>query len=350
MQLRPGIRVVLRYGDGDGATDALGMVEDVTEATVTVATKRGPVVVERSAILVAHEVPPAPVRTGQPHRVLSAVDLRRISAAAWLPPTSTWLHADNVRAEAAGAEDFVQTGWLLRSAPGTASRRANTALPLDAPGMPVAQALDAVEAWYEAQGAQPGVQIFSADDSAALAPECAELGPLLRERGYTPSAPVLLLTGATREAAAGATRAAEAALPGLSIEVADAPAPEFVTVLGPGPDQPGRVELTALLTAGEQVQFLTAWAHHPDGSRSPVAVCRLTEVNRWAVVTNLVTQPGLRRRGAGRALVRAALATAAGRGVRSYLVDVAADDEASLGLFSSLGATVAQRSWFARRG
>ena len=72
-------------------------------------------------------------------------------------------------------------------------------------------------------------------------------------------------------------------------------------------------------------------------------------MNRWAVVTNLVTHPGLRRRGAGRAIVRAALATAAGRGVRSYLVDVEADNAASLALFESLGATVAQRSWYARR-
>src|SRR5699024_7738130 len=99
MQLRPGIRVVLRYRDGDGATDALGTVEDVTDTTVTVRTKRGPAVVERAAIIVAHEVPPAPVRTGRPHEVVSAVDLRRISAAAWLPPESTWLHSDNVRAE-----------------------------------------------------------------------------------------------------------------------------------------------------------------------------------------------------------------------------------------------------------
>jgi hypothetical protein len=35
--------------------------------------------------------------------------------------------------------------------------------------------------------------------------------------------------------------------------------------------------------------------------------------------------------------------------VRSYLVDVEADNTASLALFESLGASVAQRSWFARR-
>jgi len=348
MQLRPGIRVVLRYRDGDGATDALGTIEDVTEDTVTVGTKRGAAIVRRDAILLAHEVPPAPVRTGPPHEVVSAVDLRRISAAAWLPPQSTWLHSDNVRAEAAGATDFVQAGWLLRAERESSSERANSALPLDDPGMPVAQALDAVETWYLAREARPAVQIFSTDPSATLDPACAELGPLLRERGYEPSPPTLLLTGATREAAAGATRAADAALPGLTIEVTDAPTADYVAALGYPADHPEHAAHARLLASGEQVQFLTAWARHPDGSRSPVAACRLAEVSRWAVVTNLVTQPALRRRGAGRAIVRAALATAAGRGVRSFLADVEADNAASVALFESLGARVAQRSWYAR--
>lgn len=349
MQLRPGIRVVLRYRDGAGATDALGTVEDVTDTTVTVRTKRGPAVVERAAIIVAHEVPPAPVRTGRPHEIVSAVDMRRISAAAWLPPESTWLHADNVKAEAQGATDFVQAGWLLRSEPGTSSKRASSVLPLDDPGMPVSQALDAVESWYETRDAVPMVQIFSADSSSALDPSCADLGPLLRDRGYTASPPTLLLTGATREAAAGATRAADAALPGLAIDMTESPSDDYVTALGVPPEHPERDAFTRLLATGEQVQFFSAWAQHPDGSRSPVAACRMAEVNRWAVVTNLVTQPALRRRGAGRAIVRAALATAAGRGVRSYLVDVEADNAASIALFESLGAKVAQRSWYARR-
>lgn len=349
MQLRPGIRVVLRYHDGESATDALGTVEDLTDDTVTVLTKRGSTVVQRDSILLAHEVPPAPVRTGRPHEVVSAVDLRRISAAAWLPPASTWLHSDNVRAEAAGATNFVQAGWLLRAEPAASSKRANSTLPLDDPGMPAAQALDAVENWYAARDARPMVQIYSTDSSSTLVPGCAELGPLLRERGYEAMPPTLLLTGATREAAAGATRAADAALPGLTIEVVDSPSEDYLAALGYPADHEGHEAYGRLLTSGEQVQFLTAWADHPDGSRSPVAACRLVEVSRWAVVTNLVTQPALRRRGAGRAIVRAALATAAGRGVRSFLADVEADNTASVALFESLGASVAQRSWYARR-
>ncbi|MDN6378515.1 MAG: GNAT family N-acetyltransferase, partial [Brevibacterium aurantiacum] len=65
---------------------------------------------------------------------------------------------------------------------------------------------------------------------------------------------------------------------------------------------------------------------------------------------NLGTPPHLRRAGAGRSGARAAAALLAQRGVRSYLVDVEASNEASLNLFTSLGATVRHRSWYASRG
>ncbi|WP_420095663.1 GNAT family N-acetyltransferase, partial [Brevibacterium sediminis] len=65
------------------------------------------------------------------------------------------------------------------------------------------------------------------------------------------------------------------------------------------------------------------------------------------VITNLITRPDLRRRGAGRSVAAAAAALLAQRGVRSYLVDVESSNEASLGLFASLGATLRHRSWYA---
>ena len=46
-------------------------------------------------------------------------------------------------------------------------------------------------------------------------------------------------------------------------------------------------------------------------------------------------------------MARAAAALLAQRGVRSYLVDVDAGNEASVSLFASLGATVRHRSWYA---
>lgn len=348
---RPGQRVVIRFTGPDGQpTDALGTVVAADDSSVDVETKRGTVRIDRTDVLLVHEVPPAPTGPGRLHRIVSAADLRRISASVWTPADLTWLNARNLGAEAREDENdtFVQTGWLLR-ANGGETRRANSVLPLSDPGLDAAAALDVAEAWYAERGADPIVQIYSAEDSATLAPACADLGALLKERGYVPSGATHLLTGATAEAAAGLHRPSEAALPGLVIEAADTPEDLHFTAWGRPVGSDTHEAYATLVASGEQTQVWSAWAEHADGSRTLVATCRLGISHKWAVITNLVTAPDLRRRGAGRAVVRAALVAAASRGVRSYLVDVEAHNTASLALFDSLGASTAHRSWYATR-
>lgn len=358
--LQPGKRVVVRYSldpeDSHSTSDALGVVETVDEAGVEIATKRGPLRIARAQILLVHEVPPAPTKTGRTHEIVSAVDLRRISAAAWLPADVSWLHVENLRNEGADTDaeiGLLQKGWLLRSSE-SVTRRANSALPITDSGLGWEQGLEAVEAWYQAREKPSTVQIFSADDSTALAPECEGLGPLLSQRGYTPSEAVFLLTGSTAEAAAGAAGPAAAAAPGLLIDVSESPTAEhfdaWTSQRSPG-TEPGSAEaFRSLIQADQPCEFVTAYAEHPDGSRSMVAACRIVERSKWGVITNLNTRPDLRRRGAGRSVARAAAALLAQRGVRSYLVDIEAGNEASLGLFDSLGAAVRHRSWYARQG
>ncbi|WP_444500396.1 putative acetyltransferase, partial [Brevibacterium aurantiacum] len=172
--LQPGRRVVVRYslapGDTHSTSDALGVVTAVDEAGLEIDTKRGP--------------------------LRSAVDLRRISAAAWLPHDVSWLHVENLRnegTEAAAEVSLLQKGWLLRHSE-SATRRANSCLPVTDTGLGWEQGLDAVEEWYRARGRPSRVQIYSADDSSTLAPECEGLAPLLSARGYTPSEATLLLS------------------------------------------------------------------------------------------------------------------------------------------------------------
>lgn len=347
----PGMRVVIRYRDGDGAADALGEVETASEASIRVRTKRGPIDVDRADVLLMHEVPPAPVRAAPPHAALSAPDLRRIGAAGWLPQDSVWLHASTLRTELSGdAADAdaptLERGWLLRASQ-SGSKRSSSVLPLDDPEIPAEEALTAAESFYERRGLAPIVQLYSDMDSSELAAPCRAVAGLLRGRGYEPTESTLLLTGSTAEAAQGMTRAAEAALPGLRLEVSDAPTEQHFAAWG-RPDAESRSDFAQLI-ACSRPQFVTAYAQHPDGTESMVASCRMAESKKWAIITNLVTDPALRRRGAGRAVVRAALATASGRGIRSYLADVVDDNEPSLGLFRSIGAVPRQRSWHARR-
>jgi hypothetical protein len=63
IDLVPGMRVVVRYLIPSGqATDALGMLLSADERTLTVDGKHGVVTIDRTAIVAAKQVPPAPVR------------------------------------------------------------------------------------------------------------------------------------------------------------------------------------------------------------------------------------------------------------------------------------------------
>lgn len=346
------MRFRLPGSDEHGATDALGLVTAADEASVSIDTKRGSVRIPREAIILVHEVPPAPTRTGRTHEIVSAVDLRRISAAAWLPTDVSWLHAENLRNEGReGAEEIslLQKGWLLRSS-GSVMKRANSALPITDAGLSPEQTLDAVEAWYRGRSKPARVQIFSDADSNDLAEVCAPLAPLLASRGYTPGPATLLLTGATAEAAAGAVSPSDAAAPGLRIVVEDTPRPQQYAAWASERDPGSAEDFHGLVEAVQPCQFVTAYAELSDGSTPMIATCRVVERHKWGVITNLVTRPDLRRRGAGRSVVRAAAALLARRGVRSYLVDVEAANSASLGLFGSLGTKVRHRSWYATLG
>lgn len=344
---QPGQRVVIRYTDGGSPTDAVGSVTAAAESSVTVETKRGAVTIPRETILLVHELPPAPTRPGALHRIVSAEDLQRIAAATWLPEDSAWLHADNLRAEERDEPPSVQAGWLLR-ANGGVTHRANSALPLGDPGMPPEQALELVTAWFAERDQRPAFLIHSSAGTTELAPACAAIAPRFRDAGLAPSKPTLVLTAATREVAGGADRPAEAAPGGLEIVEHDEPHAVHFEAWGCPVGSPGHEAYRRLLCGPESRTFFSAIERGADGATTLVGTVRLAMAQKWAVVSDLVVAPAYRRRGAGRALVRAAAAGAAVRGVRSALVQVQAGNEASLGLMASAGFTEHHRYWHAR--
>lgn len=366
---RPGMRVVLRFRAGSGATDALGQVTVVDDASVTVETKRGPVRVPREDIILAHEVPPAPQRAGRLHEVVSAADVRRVAAHAWLPPEVTWLNRDNLHRdaaqvagdEAAGPEAFVQSGWLLRAAGGVGKEAANSALPLDPPGVETAEALEMVSQWYGQHGLEPMVQIYSDADSNELAEPCREVAGLFRDAGFTPSEPQLALTAATAEAAAGLADPAAAAPAGLSIVRSDAPHGLHYDAWGHPEGSESHDAFAALMTSAEQMFILSAItgplpgqadaaeqsAAQPAGQPTLIGTIRVALTHRWAVLSHLIVHPSARRRGVGAALVQAAAAAASQQGIRSLLADVPASNEAAVALMRARGGREHHRHWFA---
>ena len=344
---QPGQRVVIRYTEDGSPTDAVGSVAAATEHTVSVETKRGTVTIPRAAIQLVHELPPAPTRPGALHRIVSAEDLQRIAAHTWLPEDSAWLHADNIRAEERDEPGAVQAGWLLR-ANGGVTNRANSALPLSDPGMPPEEALELVTAWFAARDQPPAFLIHSSAGTTELAPACAAIAGRFRDAGLVPSRPTLVLTAATRDVAAGAGRPADAAPAGLEVVEHEEPHAVHFEAWGRPVGSPGHDAYRALLCGPESRTFFSAIARDGAGNTTLIGVIRVAMSQKWAVISDLVVAPAFRRRGAGRALVRAAAAGAAVRGIRSALVQVETGNEPSLALMASLGFTEHHRYWHAR--
>ncbi len=72
------------------------------------------------------------------------IDIERVAARHWRGTEEEWLG-----------------GWLLRAAEGFTGR-ANSALPLGDPGLPLDSALDAVVSWYRDRGLPPMIAVPAA--------------------------------------------------------------------------------------------------------------------------------------------------------------------------------------------
>jgi N-acetylglutamate synthase len=166
-----GARVSLRYrlGERDGRalySDAVGeLSRDETDgAVVVVATRRGPVRVERAAVVAVRAVPP-PV----PRRPswAAVARLEGLCADAWPAqvdvPLGAWrLRASGDRAAAPPPEtpgSHAGRPAAVGRGAGGFTGRANAALAIGDPGLPLREALDAVRAFAAAHGIPPRVQV-----------------------------------------------------------------------------------------------------------------------------------------------------------------------------------------------
>ncbi|WP_253859927.1 GNAT family N-acetyltransferase [Prauserella alba] len=224
--------------------------------------------------------------------------------------------------------------WRLRAAGGFTGR-ANSALAIDDPGLPLPDALAAVCDFAHQHAIPPMLQAVQnspverdlprfgwrpCDDHAAGNDVAVLLGPAASPDG-----------GPLGTGPALATEAAPDTEPAdRHVEVLAEPLPGWweLTI---GTTEPTGAE-RAVLTGGDAVGY--GLVHGPDGARAAV---RGAVADGLLLVARLTVRPGHRRQGLARALM-AAIGTWGGRhGASRCVLQVAADNAGALALYNRLG-------------
>jgi len=230
-----------------------------------------------------------------------------------------------------GAEETRLGDWHFRATSGY-TRRANSVHPLGRPGVPLAAAVAHVRAWFEARSL-PGIFKMT---PAACPPE---LDAFLAEAGWE------------REAETGVMTADVAAVPrpalpdGCHAVLASAPDPSWL-------DAFARWHRLGAAAAGTHAWIVSAIrparavarVTGPDGEVVSVglAVADAPHVGLF----DLVTDPELRSRGIGRAVVGALVAWGVAQGARQVYLQVEARNEAARRLYAALGFAPAYPYWY----
>ena len=245
-----------------------------------------------------------------PERTVTRRDVRDLEAAAaggWVALEAEWLG-----------------GWLLRASGGFTGR-GNSCLPLDDPGMPVGQAVEAVEAWY-ARRRLPA--LFQMPEPLGQA-----LGPQLDARGWSaPFNRTSVMTAPLDEVRA-ATRDD---LP--EVRVRDEPDAAWLETYhyrgGKLPDH-----AVDVLVNAHTVGFASIDEHGERVAIARGAVSTAPSGRCWLGLTAVEVVPDARGRGLGRHVVAGLAVWAARHGAHEAYLQVAESNLAALATYRRVGFT-----------
>ncbi|MFF2715823.1 GNAT family N-acetyltransferase [Streptomyces sp. NPDC058011] len=292
-------------GAGAEFTDTVGVLTSWDGGVVAITPKSGESVhIVESSLVAGKVVPAAPARRRGP--AASFAELAAVTARAWQP----------VESEPLG-------DWRLRAAGGF-TRRANSALPLGDPGLPLGEAFGRVERWYEERGLPPYIQTATGAEGAQEA-LCAEL------EGH----------GWRREVTAEVRIAALAPVGDLDVDVSavrlgrepdDAWLARYQRFSTPGP------EVLQVLGSGPSVWFATvAGGEDESRDRAPAAIGRCVVDGRWAGFMAVEVAPEHRRRGLATAVMAALARRALDEGASAAWLQVEEDNEGGRALYDGMG-------------
>ena len=295
--MRSGDVVSLRVSTPAGGTEVVGTLLAATATSLSVRRRDGTVVEVAVADVVAGRVV-APAASA----TVGAAELHRVMASGW---------------RALETEPLGE--WLLRAAGGF-TRRANSALVLGSPGLPLADAVGLVERWYADRGLPAKLQV--------PASEAGGLADVLGPRGWTVAAATHVMT-------AEAAHVLRAAADAPDVEVRIDPEPDDAWLAAYRSDAHPLPEVArTLLTNHDNVAFASV---RSDGACAGVA--RIAVDGPWAGLFAVEVAPEHRRRGLARAVTAGAVRWAVGCGARRCYLQVLADNAEAVALWSRLGFT-----------
>ena len=237
------------------------------------------------------------------------IELERSAAAHWRGTQEQWLGE-----------------WLLRAADGFTGR-ANSALPLGDPGLPLDEALDYVTGWYRARELTPMISVPLPLSSGGH-PAASGLDDGLTERGWaTRPGPAFVMVADLPLAAA------RSALP-VGAEVAAEADPDAAWLARyhyRGTDTQPPV-MREVLTSAQDQAFISIRTES-----EVLAIARLSIADGWAGLTAVEVNPDHRRAGLGLAITAAACAEAVRRDVGRVFLQVEVGNAAARALYERCG-------------
>ncbi|MER6095006.1 GNAT family N-acetyltransferase [Streptomyces sp. NPDC001728] len=301
-------------------TDVVGVLTSWDNSVLLITRKSGESVrIAESALVAGKVVPAAPARRRGPSATFP--ELARATARAWQP----------VESEALGE-------WTLRAADGF-TRRANSALPLGDPGLPLADALTRVRAWYGARKLPAYVQAATgAEGTQELL--CAAL----EGHGWRREVSAEVRIGAL--APIGDLDADISAVR-LSRTVDEAwlrryqrsgePSPAVRTVLTSGPS----VWFASVAGTGgvrsEMTGEVSGESSGGEPDEAPAAIGRCVVDGRWAGFMAIEVDPAQRRRGLASAVMTALARKALDEGASAAWLQVEAENDGALAMYDGMG-------------
>jgi GNAT superfamily N-acetyltransferase len=246
-------------------------------------------------------------------------ELERVAASHWQAPEESRLG-----------------GWLLRAGGGFTGR-ANSALAVGDPGVPLDDALAAVCDWYQARGLPAMLAVPMGITGPSSPPH--PLDDHLAERAWPlRAAPAFVMTADVRPhgltGAPGVLSPSPPPIPpGTGLRMDSEPDEAW---LGMYHYRGQKLPPVArkLLTSAAWQRFASI---RDQAGGEPVAIARLSVAGGWAGITAVEVSPARRRQGLGTLITRAACAEAARQGVERVFLQVATGNTAALALYERNG-------------